>query len=148
MFTKGTRWPGSRIGERPDEARQSFAGTVHFVHALGIVDRRFDLAAVANDPGVSEKSLNLRFVEASNLLRVEVGERFPEFFALAQHGDPGETTLEPLEANLFEEAMLVDDGTAPLVVVVAPVLVAPLTPWTTKHGTWHGNVIPRRERGR
>jgi hypothetical protein len=96
-----------------------------FLHELdgprGVVDRRLDLAAVADDPGVAQKSLDISLAEARDLLEVEARERLPEVLALAQNRQPREAGLEAFEAELLEEPPVVVDRKAPLVVVVRAV---------------------------
>ena len=90
--------------------------------ALGIVDRRFDLAAMPHDARILQEALHALGVEAGDLLEVEAGEVLSEGLALAQDGEPAQTGLETFEADLLEEAVVVDDGAAPLVVVVRGVV--------------------------
>src|SRR4029453_1496813 len=49
---------------------------------------------------------------------VEVGERLPEGGPLGQDGPPAQPGLEPLEADLLEQAAVVGHREAPLGVVV------------------------------
>ena len=84
----------------------------------GVVEHRFDLAAVADDAGVAEQALDVGGAEARDRLGVEVGEGAAEVLALAQDRQPGQARLEALEAELLEQVAVVGRGAAPLVVVV------------------------------
>ena len=72
-----------------------------------VLDRRLDLAAMADDPGVAEQPLDVALAEARDRLRVEAGERVPEVLPLAQDRQPGEPGLEALEAEPLVDAGLV-----------------------------------------
>jgi hypothetical protein len=87
----------------------------------GVVDRRLDLAAVPDDPGVLEQARDVARVVAGHPLRIEAVEGFPEVFALAKDRDPAQARLEALEADLLEQAMVVADRPAPFFVVIAHV---------------------------
>ena len=83
---------------------------------------------MADDAGVAQQAGNIPHPESGDYRGVETGETGPEALPLPQDGQPGEPGLEPLEADLLEQADVVHDGVPPLVVVIGPVdlrLVAP-----------------------
>src|SRR6476620_1987813 len=77
---------------------------------------------MADDPRIAEQPLDVALAEARDALGIEAGEATPERLALAEDGDPGESRLEPLEAQALVEAALVAHRPPPLVVVVGDVL--------------------------
>ena len=89
--------------------------------AAGVVEDRFDLAAVADDAGVGEEPGDVVRAEAAQGFGVEVGEGAAEVLALAQDGQPGQAGLEALEAELLEQVAVVRRRPAPLLVVVGRV---------------------------
>ena len=88
----------------------------------GVVDGRLDLPAVSHDRRVAEQPLDVRGAEAGHGTEVEAGECTAEPLALAEDRQPAEPGLEPLQAQLLEQAHVVVDGEAPLRVVVADVV--------------------------
>src|SRR4051812_11062796 len=92
-----------------------------FDAAARVADRRLDLAAVTDDAGVGEESIDVAFAEASHALEVEAGERLAEALALAQDCQPREPRLEALQAELLEQPLVVGDREAPLRVVIGAV---------------------------
>jgi hypothetical protein len=89
---------------------------------LRVVDRRADLAAVADDARVGQEPVDVAVVEAGDHGEVEPGERGAERLALAQDRQPREAGLEPLQAHLLEQPMVVGEAEAPLGVVVGAVV--------------------------
>src|SRR5262249_12388312 len=87
----------------------------------GVGDGGLDLAAVADDPGIAEQSLDVALVEASDALGIEAGKGAAERLALAENRDPGEPRLESLEAQALVETALVAHRPPPLLVVVGDV---------------------------
>ena len=77
---------------------------------------------MTDDAGVVEQAADIVVVVVGDDPEVEAVERGPEVLPLAQDRDPGEAGLEAFETDLLEEAHVVDDGTAPLVVVVLVVV--------------------------
>ena len=116
----------------PDQLVQRRAGVVQGDRRARVGDRRLDLRAVADDAGVGEQAGDVIVAEAGDGLGLEVRERGPERLALAQDRDPGEPGLERLERHALEQPAVVDDGAAPLLVVVA--LVVGLAVAEAAHG--------------
>src|SRR6185503_5878367 len=105
--------------ERPVEAvllevaRQAALLLDQLERALGVVQRRLDLAAVAHDALVLQEPLDVALPEARHALEVEVGEGGAEVLALPEDRDPRESGLEPLQADLLVEAPVVALRKAP-----------------------------------
>ena len=87
-----------------------------------VVDRGLDLPAVADDRRVAEQALDVARAELGDRGGVEARERAAERLALAQDRHPREPGLEALETELLEQPAVVDDGQAPLAVVVGAVV--------------------------
>jgi len=124
-------------------------------NATGVVDRRFDLAAVAHDAGVAEQAGDVAGAEAGDLGGIEAGEGAAEGFALVEDRQPAQARLETLEAQLLEQAPVVDHGKAPLAVVVVPVGRAGRAPEAARPAVFggeqapcggHGSLSARRQR--
>ena len=98
---------------------------------------------MADDRRVLKQALDVGPIEGGDLLGHEAGERAAEVLALAQDRDPREAGLEPLEAELLEEPDVVDDRTAPLVVVVVDIVVGRARPPATGDAVVSG-LEPRR----
>src|SRR6185436_19758174 len=86
-----------------------------------IPDRRFDLAAMADDPGIAEEPIDVALVEVGDALDREPGERLPEALPLAQDREPREAGLEPLQREQFEQRVVATLFAPPLVVMVCAV---------------------------
>src|SRR5882724_2728230 len=102
----------------PDELHERRARFAERERAARIGDRCLDLAAVPDDAGVQEQSLDVTLAEAGNVLRVEAGERSPEILALAQNRQPGEAGLKAFEAEALEQPAFVGDRSPPFLIVV------------------------------
>jgi len=121
--------PRRRRGlEAPRVGGQRAEGRTQFEHAPGVVDGRFDLAAVAHDAGVREQSRHVALVEAHDALGIELRERTPERLALVEDRQPAQAGLKAFEAELFEQPPVVADREAPFKVVVVLVGRAGLAP--------------------
>jgi len=123
------RRPGqpSRAGggirlETPEVGGERAELVAEIAGAAGVVDGGLDLPAVADDAGVGEEARHVARPEARDLLEVEPREGAAERVALPEDGEPGEAGLEPLEADLLEQAHVVRGRVAPFLVVVAEVL--------------------------
>ena len=102
--------------------------------AGGVVDRRFDLRPVAHDAGVLHQALNVLPTEAGHLSRLETSKHLTKALPLPEDRDPREPGLEAFEADLLEQASVVDHRSPPLVVVVCDVERISAGPGTTRHG--------------
>jgi hypothetical protein len=101
--------------------------------APGIVDGRDDLAAMADDAGLSPSSARYRIVEQRHLVEIEAGKGGAEIVALAQDRQPGEAGLETFEADLLEQPAISScDGIAPFLVVIAQIIRQVAVPVTTR----------------
>ena len=77
VLRRGGR-PGRRRRMRPDELVQRLAGLAQRDRGAGVRDRRLDLAAVADDPRVTEQPLDVGLAERRHPIDLEPGERRPE----------------------------------------------------------------------
>jgi hypothetical protein len=84
-------------------------------------DRRFDLAAMTDDPGVLQEPIDVALAEPPHALRIEIGERNAKRLALAQDRQPRESRLKAFETEPLEQAALVRHRSSPLVIVVVVV---------------------------
>jgi len=107
--------------ERPHELGEVDAGLAQRDDGARVRDRRLDLGAVAHDARVGEQPRDVVVAEGGDARGVEVAEGGAERRPLAQDRQPGQARLERLEADPLEDAPLVADGDAPLLVVVAGV---------------------------
>ena len=102
-----------------------------------VVDRRLDLAAVADDAGVGEQTATSRAPKRATRARDRSREtRARKRVALAEDREPREPGLEAFERELLEQPAVVDDRQAPLVVVVRDVHAIGGGP-PTSHGAVH-----------
>ncbi len=105
-----------------DELGERLPLLMHRGGGLGVVDRRLDLAAVADDAGVLQEPVDVALAEARDRLDVEVREGGPEVLALAQDREPGQPGLKALEHHALVQATVVGDRPPPFLVVVADVV--------------------------
>ena len=115
--------------------------------ALRVIERRLDLAPVTDDVGVCEQTCDIARTHAGDPLDFEAGESRPEALALAQDGEPRQSRLEALEADLLEQAPVIRDRESPLVIVVGDVeriVAAPPAARLTGGRTWHRRIKARR----
>ena len=83
---------------------------------------------MTHDAGITKQTFDVRLSVAGDLVEVEAVERGAEVLALAQDGQPRKPGLKPFQADLLEQAAIVVDGPAPLLVVVAPVEIVVAVP--------------------
>ena len=74
-----------------------------------IVYGRLDFSSVTDNAISPEKPSDVPDAKTSDLVELKTRERFPEVFTLAKNGQPGESRLEALQADLFEESEIVGD---------------------------------------
>lgn len=111
--------------EAPDEGGERTLGGDQVDRAARVVDRRFDLAAVAHDAGIAEEARDVALAEGRDPVEVEARKGGTEVLALAQDRQPRQAGLEALEADLLEQPDIVGDRTAPFAVVVDGVVGRP-----------------------
>jgi hypothetical protein len=107
--------------ETPDEGGNRAGLGDQIDGAAGVVDGRFDLAAMAHDPGISQQAGDVLVAEARDFVEIEAGEGLPEILALSQDRQPRQAGLEAFEADLLIEAKIVGDRPTPFAVVVGRV---------------------------
>ena len=74
-----------------------------------------------NDASVAEQPLNIGVVELSDSFVFEPGKGTTKMLPLAQDGQPAQTRLKTLEADLLEESDVVVNWHTPFVVVIRDV---------------------------
>ncbi len=137
--------------ERPDELRQPLG---QLERRDRVPDRRLDLAAMADDPGVAEQPLDVPLVEVGDPLDRESRERLSKALPLAQDRQPREPGLEALEREQLEQRIVAALLAPPLVVVVGAVeriLSAPPAargPVGVENEIGHRSILHGRARGR
>ena len=100
---------------------------------------------MTDDALVLQQPRHVALAEGRDALDLEAVKRLAKVLALAEDGDPGQTGLEAFEADLLEEADIVDDGKAPLGVVVVGVEGVVAAPPAA--GDTVGGMQPRFGRG-
>ena len=126
--------------EVPDESRERTLRIGQFARALGVVDHCFNLAAMTDDAGISQKTRHIGPVKNRNLAKIEPSKSGAEIFALGQDRAPTQPRLKTLEAELFEEADVVTYGKTPLMIMIIKEFggsSAPSTTWAPI-GAGHG----------
>ena len=124
------RWARSTISGRSSGPGSNFQNqaasepnsSTSLARALGVVDGRDDLAAMADDAGIAEQALDILVGEGGDLVEIEAGEGLAKILALAQDGQPGQAGLKTFEADLFEQPAVVGDRPAPFMVVVVQIV--------------------------
>lgn len=81
-----------------------------------------------NDSRVEQETPNVVVGVLGNDFNVEFGERTTKVVALPQDGEPAQTRLKTLEADLFEETTVVVRGASPFSIVVLHVQRVVATP--------------------
>src|SRR5439155_6126381 len=94
-------------GELPDVGIEAAELLLYGEECLGILDRRADLLAVADDAGVGEQLAESALAIASDLLRIKLVERGAIILALLQHRVPAQTRLGRVEDQELEELAVV-----------------------------------------
>ena len=113
---------GLAIDKAPDVSVEAAEFVLHGEEVPCVFYGRADLAAIANQPGVSEHLFDVDRAEAGDLSRVEFGEGLAVVGALAEDGVPTEAGLGGLEGEKLKVLAVIVDGDAPLAVVVRDVI--------------------------
>jgi len=116
--------------ESPNESIERTGVGLEFDASAGIVDDRLDLPTMPNDSRVEQETPNVVVGVLGNDFNVEFGERTTKVVALPQDGEPAQTRLKTLEADLFEETTVVVHGASPFSIVVLHVQRVVTTPPT------------------
>ena len=122
----------------PDRLRQRFPLIPECERGAGIGDRGLDLCFVAHDVGIAHQALDVTRGEPGDDVWVESGEGVAEGLSLLEDREPRESRLETLEAELFVEADVVGDGSAPFIVVVGDVEGIAGAPAASTLAVWAG----------
>ena len=107
--------------EAPGIGRERAELRAQLEHAPRVVDRRFDLAAMAHDAGIGEQPLDVgapKRATRSASKSAKARRKASRLLRIVSQLRPG---LEAFEAQLLEQPPVVRDREAPLVVVVVPV---------------------------
>src|SRR5690242_3051942 len=83
---------------------------------------------MADDAGITDQPLDVLIAEARHLPEIEAGEGFAKIFAFAQDGQPRESRLESFEADLLEQADIIDDRAAPFAVMIDAIVFRAAAP--------------------
>ena len=109
---------GFAADERPEQLAERH---VERERRACVSDRGLDLAAVADDAGVSEQPLDVALAEARDRLDLPARKSLPVALPLVQDRRPGEPGLRALEVQQLEQPSFVPLGHAPFLVVVGDV---------------------------
>ena len=104
---------------RAHERLQRSSGRAQGDRRASVRQRCLDLRAVADDALVAQQALDVGAAVAGEDIGQELGECVLERVAPGEDRPPGQSGLEGLEADPFEQPALVEDREAPLLVVVA-----------------------------
>ena len=83
---------------------------------------------MTNDLSVLYQSINFCTRKLGDLMKVKVTECFAKRFALSQNRDPTQSGLKSLETDFLEQALVIGNGIAPLLIVVPNVKIIVSTP--------------------
>lgn len=138
-------WQGGGVGfEAPDiGGERAFFGD-QFLRAPGVVDDRFDLAAVAHDACVGQQAGDVAVRVAGDAVEIEAMEGAAEVVALGEDGAPAQAGLEALQAQLFEQAPVVIYRKTPFGVVVGEELGRGAAPAAARLAVGAGNRLAHR----
>src|SRR5439155_20893942 len=89
--------------------------------AASVVDRRFDFGPVADDASVRHELFDPGGIESGQPFQIEIVKGGTKVLALAQDRQPAQASLKPFQTQFFEQAPVVGDSSAPLVIVIVPV---------------------------
>lgn len=99
-------------------------GARHFLFPIqassfGIVDDRFDLAAVTDDAFVLKQAFHITRSNASDPVEIEIMKRGSKVVALDQNGSPAQSGLKTFQTQFLEQAPIIINRKAPLGIVIA-----------------------------
>src|SRR5687767_988160 len=117
----------------PDVRVEGAERVASLEESLGVRDCGGHLETVADDPGIVKKAGDVVRSIAGDDGRIETVERANERLPLAQDRRPGETRLESLEDQPFEEIAVVMARNAPLLVMVGDHQGIGSGPFATEH---------------
>ena len=123
----GVRLPLPDIGGKASKLIDELNG------ATSIVYGSLDFSSVTDNAIILEKPRHLPLIKTSDLVEGKTCERSPKVFTLAKNGQPGESGLEALQANLLEEPKIVSDRATPFFVVVSLVVRVVTSPPTARN---------------
>src|SRR5262245_52634364 len=105
----------------PEVLRQRSEFLAQFDGALGVVDRRLDLAAMANDAFVAQQPADIASRVTRDAVDVEAGKRAAEVLPFPQDRDPAQARLKAFETDLLEQTRVVFHALTPFMIVILDV---------------------------
>ena len=82
---------------------------------------------MSNDPRIVEQAQHLTLAEPRNSLKIKARKHLAKTVPFSQDCQPRKPTLEPFEADFFEQTVVVGRRASPLVVVIGEIVV--VTDW-------------------
>lgn len=128
---------GTAIDEGPEPARETAVLRGERQERTSVGHDGRELAAMADETRVPHPNLDLCRRKTCDLPGVEAGEDLAVALALAEHRDPRQAGLRPLEGQLLEELPVVVDGHAPLVIMIRDVEGVVPAPGASTTGLGH-----------
>jgi hypothetical protein len=101
-----------------------------------IVDRRLNLPAMANDTAVAQQFLNSPGCKPCDLRDVKASEGPSKVVSLIKDRSPAQPGLEPFQADLLEQSLIIVDWETPFLVVIRQERWLRFTPPTTNLSVW------------
>ena len=118
----------------PEECTETPEFFLKFQSPLSVIDGGFYLLTVSYDSSVEKQTFNVLLVKPGYLMKVEMTERLTEVLPFSEDGEPGESGLKALQADLFKQTLIVGNGVAPLRVVVVLIIFRLRAPPTAGFG--------------
>src|SRR5207247_1145678 len=88
-------------------------------------------------------------IESGQPFEIEIVKAGTKVLALAQDGQPAQASLKPFQTQFFEQAPVVGDSSAPLVIVIVPVErvggAPPATGYPKVVDVYAGHVLPHAD---
>ncbi len=88
---------------------------------LGVVDRRIDLEAVADNAGIGQQAFPVALAVGGHPVDVEALIGGAEAVAFLQDGEPAQARLVDFQHQTFEQHRIVTQGKAILVIMIGSV---------------------------
>ena len=113
------------------ECPQHVGKTIQFNTDPGILNHRFQLAAMADNAGIRQPFLYLLIAAFCQFPGVELTEHGTHMVTLSQHGYPGQPCLHAFQYQPLEQCIPVVNRHTPLLIVIANIEFIVPTPGTT-----------------
>src|SRR5476649_1946323 len=108
----------SPFRERPAQCAEILASIAHLTEDAGARDGRLDLGVGPDDFRIVHEAVDIALAEAGHPCRVEARKGLAECLTLAQHDDPGETSLEAFQHQHLPQGAWIALWNAPLLIVI------------------------------